>query len=53
MAIFSFFYGPYLIERWKKEKRAEKLSDVAEEALNHLDIFKDRIDTWIKFANAC
>lgn len=52
LAIFSFFYGPYLIERWKKEKRAEKLSDAAEEALNHLDIFKDRIDVWIKFANA-
>lgn len=52
LAIFSFFYGPYLIERWKKEKRAEKLSDAAEEALNHLDIFKDRIDVWVKFANA-
>lgn len=51
LAVGSFFYGPYLIERWKKEKRAEKLSDVAEEALNHLDLFRDRIDIWVKFAN--
>lgn len=52
LAIFSFFYGPYFIGRWKREKRAEKLSDVAEEALNHLDVFKDHVDIWIKFANA-
>lgn len=51
LAIFSFFYGPYFIGKWKKEKRAEKLSAVAEEALNHLDLFKDQIDAWVKFAN--
>jgi muramoyltetrapeptide carboxypeptidase LdcA involved in peptidoglycan recycling len=37
--------------RWHTEKRAEKLSDIAESALNHLDIFKDRIEDWAKFAN--
>lgn len=37
--------------RWHKEKREEKLSDIAESALNHLDTFKDRIDEWAKFAN--
>lgn len=37
--------------RWHTEKRAEKLSDVAESALNYLDTFKDRIDEWAKFAN--
>ena len=37
--------------RWHSEKRAEKLSDIAESSLNHLDIFKDRIEDWIKFAD--
>lgn len=51
LAIISFFYGPHFIERWKREKRAEKLSNIAEETLNHLDQFKNRIDIWIKFAS--
>lgn len=51
LSIIIFLYGPYLFARWKKEKQAEKLSDVAEEALNHLDLFKDRIDIWVKFAD--
>lgn len=37
--------------RWYSERRAEKLSDIAESSLNHLDIFKDRIEDWIKFAD--
>ncbi len=37
--------------RWHSERRAEKLSDIAESSLNHLDIFKDRIEDWIKFAD--
>lgn len=37
--------------RWRTERRAEKLSDIAESALNHLDIFRDQIEEWIKFAN--
>lgn len=52
LAITSFLYGPYLIKRWKEEKRAERLSAVAEEALNYLDLFKFEIDIWLKFANA-
>lgn len=44
LAIFSY-------RRWYSERCADKLSSVAEEALNHLDIFKDRIEDWIKFAD--
>lgn len=50
-ALATFIYGPSLIRRWQREKRGEKLSDIAEEALNHLDVFKDRIDDWLKFAD--
>lgn len=50
-ALVTFIYGPSLIVRWQREKRVEKLSDIAEEALNHLDVFNDRIDDWLKFAD--
>lgn len=52
LGIITFVYGPYLLKKWKNLKRREKFSDIAEEALNDLDLFKDDILTWVKFSQA-
>ncbi len=51
-AVVAFFYGPYLIRRWRAEKSAEKMSDIAEYGLNNLHVFLDEIKNWIIFGES-
>jgi len=38
--------------RWKNEKRLEKLSDISYEALNDLDLFKEKILEWLDWVDS-
>ena len=40
-----------LAHRWVSQKRVEKMSNVAEYALNHLYVFLDEIKNWLKYAD--
>lgn len=49
IAITTLIVGPVLFSRWVKEKRAEKRSSIAEEALNDLDLSVIKFDKWVQY----
>lgn len=48
LSIFVFIYGSTHIIRWLMEQRLTKKSNIAEVALDDLDLFKGQIENWLK-----
>lgn len=39
-------------KEWQRQKQFDKRSDIAEEALNRFDLFKNHFDEWVQFADS-
>lgn len=51
-AWISFVYGLNLFKTWQKQRQFDKRSDIAQEVLNVLDLFKKHLDEWMQFADS-